>query len=423
MIALVRPDQRGYTEAMDIRPRTTDGRVYLRYSSVISFQTCHRRYYWEHLEGLEPAYFAPSDPRTWGTAVHEALQPCWAGEPEQALPAIDAAFPLRDTEYDAFTAWARASSAMAGYLRRWADERDVECAPGTLVALEAPFEGPLLDSRGRASERYAIQGRLDGAWWVDGVNGRASWGEMELSSGLYVVEHKTASRIDGPYLDRVWSDFQTQLYSDMAERALETPVAGVLYDVIGKTRLEHKRPESTEAWEVRRAEAQVAALDGRLGKRLRLKRGETVEAFHARRVAHGLQEVQRLARDTGEPGAVYLSRLDEYYARPEAYARIATSADRARRLSIVDNLVHVADEIAYCESTGRWPQSLGACRTPGRVCDFVDICESGDDDRIIEQNYRVKGTHHHGLPAGLSAQESTAVQPEPATAGAACTGT
>ena len=78
-------------------------------------------------------------------------------------------------------------------------------------------------------------------------------GLVRVGNEHFVLEHKTASSLDGGYLERLWTDFQITLYAYYLEQALCIRITGVLYNLLLKARLKQRRTENAAEFEGRLA--------------------------------------------------------------------------------------------------------------------------------------------------------------------------
>ena len=111
------------------------------------------------------------------------------------------------------------------------------------------FETELFDPRAQQlSSEYRIAGKVDGI--------------VRCHDGLYLLEHKTATVVDGNYLDKLWTDTQIALYGYYLRR-LGYPIVGVIYNVLVKSRLKQAMGETQAEYEQRLAELAAKNKSGK----------------------------------------------------------------------------------------------------------------------------------------------------------------
>ena len=361
------------------------GRRLTSYSAVRQFRTCQRQYKWGSLIRIEPLALVAADPRQFGKGVHAGIEAIRKGkDPDQALMR----FWGDVSNHDTWQECERSRAAINGWKRRWLEDprqADQHCE---IVLCETKFSSDVINPEsGEVHPSWAIRGIVDGALRV---HEPCLWGVTPIEPGLYLNENKTASRIDGNYLIRLWTDFQILLYADKISEALEEPIAGVLYDVIGKPKVEHKRGETPAEFEERRAELTEKAQAGELKGRLRQRKDEAPEDFRARCIAQGMETVEALEPVEAELPEDFVDRLDQAYDAETAYHREVVPIDPAMVSDVLSDLWDTLLQIDEAADRGRWAKNEGACFKFNRACDFWQICQSLDNPTTIEENYRLR---------------------------------
>lgn len=156
-----------------------------------------------------------------------------------------------------------------------------------------------------------------------------------MTPGLYVLERKTTSEdldFGSVFWRRLLFDSQPSTYV-RAARELGHDVQGVLYDVL-------KKPT------------------------LRLKKGETPEAFRDRIIAE---------QYTKEP--------ERFFARKEV-----VRLDHELDLADAETWAY-AEQIHEARKRGRWPRNVDACFSYNSACEYLPICTGEEDER--SPRYRV----------------------------------
>lgn len=218
--------------ATSYKVKSTD--VVMTNSGRECFQTCHRKYWWKYVRGLEPRGI--QDNLEIGKMFHAGIAKMLQGASlEEALNTL---------VIDQDNADLADCILMARFLleRYHAQNKPVMKWP-ELLAVEFPFS-------------FRI-GEIDGnTVWCAGVIDAMV---RDSSKQAWVVEHKTAGIIDSEYLEKVSLDQQITTYLAAAKLILGgEAIAGVIYNVCGKPRIYRRQGESTELY-LTRAEAEYVA--------------------------------------------------------------------------------------------------------------------------------------------------------------------
>ena len=189
-------------------------------SRLKTFQICPMKEMLRYHECLVP--IRGRSALAFGTAIHKGLE---TGSIDEALNALITDYPQSQEEADEQDiASVTVRALLEGYFKHY--EPFAEHKP------EYQFMLPMLGGRGK-SNIMAIAGkvddlvRIDGRWWI--------------------VEYKTASRLDASYFDRLYVDSQITMYMSAMERLGYNP-AGVIYRVIRKPSIRRTQKETLEAF-------------------------------------------------------------------------------------------------------------------------------------------------------------------------------
>lgn len=323
-------------------------------SRIATRQRCQREEYLKYQCGYRAVRRAPA--LGFGSLIHDGLE-AWSkaergdAQLEAALAALEAAVAV--DPYDL----ARARVMLAGYHYRWVDD-DLEW-----LAVEELFTMPLRNPQtGKASRLWKIAGKRDG------VARRTSTG------AVHVVERKTASGdigVGSSYWAKLTLDLQVSIYLDAA-RADGYDARGVLYDVLGKPKLDPYKATPVE--ERKYTE-----------KATRLKDGTV-------RPAGSLYSNQRERDETPEE---YEARLTEHVAeQPDRYYRrgeIVRLEDEVQELRV--ELWQFAQQLRDAQRRGWHPRTPGSCEKFGRMCDFFAVCARQGSIEDATMFQRVTNVH------------------------------
>lgn len=281
--------------------------ITLTHSAIAMFRQCPRRYQQRYINQLVPAFWADSAPLRFGTAFHEWLEAWYKG----LAPSIGE---LADGDS------ARMAGAVEGYKLRYPEE------VWRTVYVEQQFEQDVINpATGAKSPLFTLKGKVDLV--------------VEFEGEPWIVEHKTSTATTGGDLERVAIDAQVLTYADCIGRELDTPVAGVIYNVIKRCQL-------------------------------RLKGKETPAEF----------------RD----------RVIEWYKGEDVFIRERARINPAMIEQNRRNIWMTVQQMHLCRREGFYPQNAGvttgACAKWGRECEYADLCRSLDSPHSLA-NYKNQEPH------------------------------
>lgn len=321
----------------------------ITYSMLSQYLTCRRKAMWRYERQL--VRVGRDEGKLYlGRLVHECLELLITGQPLEAIrDRIEDACEGHQHDPELHRMWHLARAMMRGYYRRYGRDRESYAVLDTEIVFEVPIINP---ASGRPSRVHKLQGRIDGRVVLRDTN------EMML------LEHKTASQVDGSYLDRLWTDHQSLLYV-LAMRMLGYPVAGVVYNVICKAKLKQRQGETEDEYAIRKAALAAKSKSGKSNAKRRM--GETDEE--------------------------YQDRLGEWYSRPEAFHREVLYFEERRFAELQEELWILQQEISRSRGSDVWPRNPGACYRWGSPCAYYPLCSSGDSPVILAGDYETKIKH------------------------------
>ena len=328
------------------------------YSMWSLFKNCRKACEWRYLHELVP--LEKDRNLALGTVVHQSLE-VWHSTRnlDAVLDTVDRAYPNRGQDADQKREWHLATAMMKGYAARYATEEF------EVVALEKTFEGKIVNpATGASSRSFILAGKVDGV--------------VRIGDEHYLLEHKTASQVDGDYLERLWTDFQIVLYSRYVEQTLGTPLAGVLYNVLVKARLTQSRGETESEYEARRATLIAKSKTGKTSAKRRLP--ESDEAFQ--------------------------ERLAVKYAEPEMFHRERLYLSRDRFEELQAQLWELTQAYLDARRRGVFYQNTAFCFHYRRPCAYLPLCRSGGSPNVIENVYQ-RLPPHEELQPDIDGDESS----------------
>jgi RecB family exonuclease len=316
----------------------------LTYSALNTFRNCPRKYKNRYLDNLRPRERAEA--LSFGSVIHTAIELWYRSSNSESrlhdvLAYIDDAFENRVVDPNHMVQWHLATAMIRGYAERYATEEF------EVVEVEKEFVGEIRNpDTGRQSQTFRIAGKVDGI--------------VRCHDGLYLLEHKTASTVDGSYLDKLWTDTQIALYCYYL-RELGYPIVGVIYNVLLKSRLKQGKGETQEEYEVRHAELAAKNKSGKSTAKRQMP--ETDDEFQA--------------------------RLTEWYSRPEAFHRefIYLSEDRLAMLQ--DEVWEITQQYLDARRRGKWLLNTSNCFSYQRPCEYLAYCQSGFNPNVADNLYEI----------------------------------
>jgi len=249
---------------------------------------------------------------------------------------------------------------MKGYASCYpAEEFDV-------VSLERTFDGKIINpATGASSRSFVLAGRVDGI--------------VRIGDEHYLLEHKTASQVDADYLERLWTDFQIVLYSRYVEQTLGVRIAGVLYNILVKARLQQGRGETEAEYEARRAALIAKSKTGKTSAKRKLPESD----------------------DT------FQDRLAVKYAEPGMFHREMLYISRDRFETLQAELWELTQAFLDARRRGVFYQNTAFCFHYRRPCAYFPLCRSGGSPNVIDNIYR-KVPPHEELRDEASVEEAPA---------------
>ena len=186
------------------------------------------------------------------------------------------------------------------------------------------------------------------------------------AGGHLLYETKTVARIDGNYLERLWSARQTLIYNYIPNK--EYDIRGVVYDLVGKPTIKRLPATPVE------------------------KRRYVVDRVTGEPRLHAKQ------RDRDETDAEFLTRLREWYqSHPEALHRELIVYTPAQLEAIEHDVRNEVKRLKWHIQSGVWPRSLSSCHRFNRPCEFSPLCQSGGNPVVLETHYQRRDKIHSEL--------------------------
>ena len=388
------------------------GRIIVSYSSLRAFRSCRRKFKRRYKDHLVPLELRPGDPRQFGKSIHVGREALSRGMNVDDILVNYWGDVERD--HTIFEERERARAMMRNYRRRWSVESQAE-ARGKWILLETKFTGDIIDPRtGAVHKKYAAGGKVDGA--LD-IKEPCLWGSTEIEPGKYLYELKSAGRVDGTYIRKLWLDFQILWYSHYVEDGLQDPscgilkkgepLKGVLYDIVEKTKMAHTEEETEAEFEARWKPLMKQAQAGELcksekGGTIKKRKDEPDDVFRIRCVEGATKWVENsVVRTQRETDESYRARLDKSYENDERFHRVVVPISVEHREDIRVNVWELLWQHDEAEARGHYGKNEDACFGFFRACDYLPICKSLDSEIEINNNFRLKTPHSEQVESDL----------------------
>lgn len=234
-------------------------------SRIHVYRNCPRKYYWKFVENLDTD--RPAMNLEVGSATHEGLAQLGAGKSvdeavESAKQAFRAALPKRrlpgDDELYAESE-AVVENLLRSYEEHWGSQSEMfrplgnEVA-GTVEVAEDPLPG---DPNPEVKKKLRFK--------TDKF--------VHAFGGLWIVDHKTAAKMDPRTMMQYQMDLQMTAYIYGAMKLLETVIGGVIVDFLVKTKVPQFAREAFE-----RTEAELNEFEFNWTRWLSRIRQDTLDA-------------------------------------------------------------------------------------------------------------------------------------------------
>lgn len=320
-------------------------RTVTTYSMWSLFRNCRKACEWRYVHELAP--IKRDHNLSFGSLMHECLEQWHRNRDLTAvLDHIDKSLPNRLGDDSQKADWHLATAMMKSYAATYPlEDFDV-------VFLEKTFEGKIANPvTGASSRSFVLSGKVDG---IVCINGK-----------FYLLEHKTASQMDGDYLEKLWTDFQVTLYAHYVEQALGIKIAGIIYNILVKARLQQGKGETESEFEIRRSELIAKS-----------KTGKTTAT-----------------RKIPESDDSFQDRLMAKYAEPGLFHREMLYISRNQFETLQTDLWELTQQFLDCRRRGVFYQNTSYCFFYHRPCAYFALCRSGGSPNVIENFYEHKTAH------------------------------
>lgn len=269
------------------------------YSTISSFQTCRKKYYWEHVRNLRPKVKGTA--LAFGGAVHEGLDAYY----KNIGLGVEEALRLAK---DAFS---------KNYQNREGDElRTVENGIKMLEWYAKKY----------VSEPFIVEGKPESGF-VFFIGDILYGGRIDLpvtwDGNLWIMEHKTTTRLTGGYFDQFELDKQVTGYIIAAE-----------------------------------------------------------EYYQERKVMGCIVNVMEPWKDLVRPTAKSKGPEDHFLRKPVTRSTMLKERFRLNIQRIVRDIKWCEENDEFMEA-----EKKEVCLYYNRPCPYLQLCQFGEDDRVIANEY------------------------------------
>lgn len=303
-------------------------KIILTNSAINAFKSCPKKYYYRYIRELEA--IEKPEALLLGSAIHSFLEAHY-----------------RQLPYDPPPDLASKSQAILKGVREYypilyMDDFDL-FEP---VAVERVISGEILNpASNRPARDYAYGGKVDGLIMLK------KDAEGFKKGSLLLMEHKSTSKLDEVYFERLQLDSQLLLYSLYLSRELGAPIVGTLFNVILKPSLRQKKSESEAEYH----------------QRLRLEM-DWPEQYHRRFLRFPDQRLQEIQKELWDS----------------------------------KNIIGKARQV------GIYTMNSASCWDWHRRCDYFSLCASEDPEQIIQESGQFQHQEAHveliGAAEGIIAE-------------------
>ena len=341
--------------------KTTEKKL-LTYSALSTYRKCPMRYNLRYEQNLVP--IDTDDKLFFGGVVHKALE-AWHGCPTVDLELRKRlVFECIDEACKGKT-HLLAMEMMVGYMERYSNDYF------EVIALEHEFNGEIVNPRtGALSKTFAIKGKVDGI--------------VKTDQGLFLLEHKTTSKLMDDPEDKLWEDTQVGIYVAYL-RDLGYDIVGVIYNELLKCTLIQKKGESEEEYQARYAELCAKSKTGK---------------STAKRQLH-------------ESDEEYAQRVREWYCSDNRFQRTEMLLSDTQIDLVRQDIWGMTQQFLDARRRNDWFCNRESCNSFYGDCPYRRYCQSNYDDAVRQEMFELVATPHTEFDSFSSVQDVTPQYPEP----------
>lgn len=303
------------------------------YSMWQLFKNCRKKYKERYENEIVP--FGQLDHNLFlGSVIHNALETWY--KTGDALKTIDE---IPDDQL-------LAKAMMVSYIEKYKSE------PFEVIFVEKQFQGDIINPKtGHKSNTFELWGKVD---------------VVVKQKGLYyIMEHKTASNVNANYLDKLWTDFQTILYSDYIEKTTGLKISGIIYNILGKSGIIQGKGETEEEYK------------------------ERYENLCAKNKSGKSSAKQKIAESNED----FYNRLLKNYKEKDYFIREYLYIPKNQFKELQFELWDLTQSLLEARREGRYYKNSEYCFNWKKECGYYALCKSCDNPLIRENYYEHKPAH------------------------------
>lgn len=328
---------------------TTLDKTILTYSALRKFRNCRKKYYWRCVRELVP--LERKEALWFGSLIHGCLELWHSGRIiEEVFDYIDKQTELlgdNGNHKDNDTRL-KATAMMTAYVKAYPEGSEWF----KVLALEQTFQQPIINPMTQRSSRsFVLAGKVDGV--------------IEKDGELWLLEHKTAGKIDRGYLDRLWTDTQILLYSFAIEEMYDRPVKGIVYNILTKAKLQQGKGETEQEYLDRKAALIAKSKSG----------ASKAQQKHA------------------EPDEVFSARLADKYQEPDMFHREEIILDRGRYDELAAELWELTKAFLDARNRDMYYCNTDQCNHYNSMCGYFRLCSARSPELIAANEFRHEPAH------------------------------
>lgn len=272
----------------------------MSHSLIKEWRTCRRKFFFHYMARLDAKRI--SIPFLVGSSFHSGVEAFYDGRPpEDFVPEIIKAMREKVSKAVFLTPedeqkLMMQESIVTGMLRGYAHTYASDLKRWKIAHTEHEFQIPIIENR------MSYVGQIDLV--IRQKDGR-----------LWIVEHKTAGRIDRNYVERLALDTQVTGYAIGARHSMNEPIAGIIYNVAKKPQIRQRKDESPEQFATR-VENDYLARPEFYFYREELLRDVSATVEYKKEVAEIAADLEQVITRTKNEGAQ--RALPQYYRNTDA---------------------------------------------------------------------------------------------------------
>jgi len=293
----------------------SNGKTILTNSAINAFKSCAKKYYYRYVREIEA--LARPEALLLGSAIHGFLEAHYRQLPYTMPSDLN------------LKSQAILKGVMEFYPILFMDDPDLFDP----VAIEKTIHGEIVNpTTGRPAREYTFGGK------VDGLVVLKKDVEDFKAGDLLLLEHKTTTKVDEAYFEKLQLDSQLLLYTMFLSRELGAQINGCLFNVVLKSAIRQKKNES----------------EGEYGQRLRIEMNWPNQ-YHRRFLRFPDQRLQEIQKE----------------------------------------LWQNKDIIAKARKENVFTMNSASCFDYHRRCDYWALCASSDPETAIKESGLFKHQDAH----------------------------